>query len=122
MLWQCAVAVYGFFEPLGHIGSWTPDIVTWYATIGYVIFLSLLLAMAMVQPSAKIRELFGFLKYHSGSGLLLFFLGLIVIGIAGHFGLIVGIVAMVWGFVNICFGCCNPDVPERNEPLLGGAA
>jgi hypothetical protein len=114
--------VFGFFEPLGHIGSWTPDIITWYAMIGYVIFLSLLLAMAMVQPSARLQELFGFLKYHSGSGLLCFFLGLMVLGIAGTWGLITGIVGMTWGFVNIVFGCCSQEVQQRNEPLLGGNA
>ena len=119
-----AAAIINFVRGLPAQFSSSIKIAFWVSTID-ILLLCFLLALGSAYSSEKLNLYFGFLQYSAGSGMLLIFIGSLVLGIAGELGEICGATAMGWGAFSIMIHCATSGADvrgaPRNEPLLPAA-
>ena len=85
-----------------------------------IVLLCALLALGSLVGTERIFQYFGFLRYPLGTGMLLIFIGTLVVGMAGTFGWVTGIACMAWGLIScaIHFATERGSQAPTNEPLL----
>jgi len=113
----CVADVLDMIAALPRFGN--PGFITSWLIHGYVILLSALLLVASAIKSDSLFRAFGFLRYALGTGLLLGFVGSLVIDMQ-PIGLYAGVAALVWGAVCTITHCMTAGQPTapRMEPLL----
>lgn len=98
------------------------SITFWILTVD-IVLLCALLALGSISRHEKVLHHFGFMQYSAGTGMLLIFIGSLVLGMAGNVGLISGATSIGIGGLSIVVHFATEPRGEaaRTEPLLTGA-
>lgn len=99
--------------------NWLGDAFQTFLIHVYALVFTILLLISSLVKSAWLHQLFGFLRFASGTGLFLIFVGSLCYWYADWLGQCGGLASMAWGTVMIVVSCAQRhSYASATEPLL----